>query len=141
MDTRSSSLVAQTQVPLLSPTDDQSTGLNNQRKHSKPPFDTKVSYGTETKQGINDHTDDRLPDDDSELSQDLLNYHPPLLTKPILDLEPPKMMARPPSSGKDLNSGFSYQKPTRPAMNFSRSPPHKSDAYRKPAGDLPKRGT
>lgn len=141
MDTRSSSPVAQIHVPSLSPTDDQSTGLNTQQKHSKPQFDPNVSHGNETPQEMIDHTDDRLPDDDSELSQDLLSYHPSLLTKPILDLEPPKMMARPPSSGKDLNSGFSYQKPTRPAMNFSRSPPHKSDAHRQSAEDPPKRGT
>ena len=141
MDTRSPSPVSQILVPSLSSTEDYSTGPNGQQKYFQPHFDTNVSPVTVTQQKNVNLTEEHHPGDDSKLGQTVLDRHPYPLPKPALELPPARMLARPASTGEDLNSGFSYQKPTMPAMNFSRAVPRKPNLQSKPNGDPPKDGT
>jgi len=144
MDSRSPSPVSQIQmVEDRSPNliEDQSTGLTGQQGHSQPQFVSNVSHVTETRPETIDLTKSRLPDNNHRLRQDVLDHRPPSLPNAVRDIEPAKKLARPPSVGEDLNSGFSYQRPTMPALTFSRSPPHKPRAHRKPDEDLQKHGT
>lgn len=143
MDSRSPSPVSQIQMveePSPSLIEDRSTDLTGQQGHFQPQFVSEVSHVTETQQETIDLAKSRLPDDNHKLRPDVLDYRLPSLPKAVRDIEPAKKLARPPSVGEDLNSGFSYQRPTMPALNFSRSPPHKPRAHRKPDEDLQKHG-
>lgn len=142
MDSKSPSPVAQIQMvedTLPSLTENRPTGLTGRQERSRPQLDFYVGHVTGTQPEKIDLTKDSSSDDDTK-REDMLNHRPASQPKPVLELIPAKMLERPPSTGRDLSSGFSYQRPKMPAMNFSRSPKLKSSAYRKPDDDLPKHG-
>jgi len=143
MDSRSPSPVSQIQfveVASLSLGKNQLTGLTGRQEHFQPHSHSNVIHVTETRQEKISLRKDLLPGENPELSQDVLGHRSTSLPKPVRDFEPAKMLARPPSTSKDLNSGFCYQKPIMPALNFSRSPENKPSAPSKPDVDLQKHG-